>query len=165
MWIDFRAESRTPVTGTALPDDLLSTFRGTSGASTENFTVVRTIIHFSFGETSSNAASFNDQCDLGLIVASTGASGGRVPVPTTETLVDWMWLQHRHPLMDAQYARASTGVTNPESQALGHWHIDTPVMRKITDVGMSLFLNNIWTVATAGAWSYSLHARILVKLP
>src|SRR3954470_21043874 len=96
VWADKRVDNRTPVSGTALPDDLLDSFR-TAGGNTQNVTVRRIILHIGFGETSNAAGSINDTADFGLVIADTGASGARVPIPTTDPNADWMWVQHRHP--------------------------------------------------------------------
>lgn len=163
VWADKRVEQRIPVTGTVLPDDLLDSYR-TAGGNTQNVTIKRIILNLQWGETSNNAGTHADMMDFGLIVDSMAASGGRVSTPTTEPNVDWMWLLHAHPVYLASYAKAATAA-QPAQSSIGHYTWDSRSSRTIEDVGSSLFLSNIWTITTAGAWDYSYHARILLALP
>jgi len=152
VWADHETTQSAIAENTATAVDVLAGFVA-AGGSTQGCTVIRTIIDLTW--TGTALAVSGDKVSLGLIAAP--LTVGVYPDPIAEPYADWMYVR-------TLYKGAETGLLTAGSPDVSHH--DLHAMRKLDEVGQSLFLVTILT-APGSVNTMNLFARVrtLLLLP
>jgi len=152
VWADHEGTGSTIAEDTSFDLNVLAGFV-TAGGSTQGATVIRTIIDLTWWGTA--AVTAGDKLTIALHTYSTGL--GALADPINEPYADWMYVK-------TLYAGAEHGLLTAGVPFTSHHDVHS--MRKLDEVGTSLFLTGIYTSpGSATTANYKGRVRALFPLP
>jgi len=152
VWADHETTQSAIAENTATAVDVLAGYVA-AGGSTQGVTVLRVVIDLTW--TGTALAVSGDKLTIGTIVNATGVAV--FPDPIAEPYADWSYVS-------TLYKGAGHGLLTAGSPDVSHH--DLHAMRKVDEVGQSLYFVTILT-APGSANTFNLFARIrtLLLLP
>jgi len=152
VWADHETTQSGIAENTATAVDVLAGFVA-AGGSTQGCTVLRCIIDLTW--TGTALAVSGDKVTIGLVTAP--LTVGVYPDPIAEPYADWAYVR-------TLYKGADTGLLTAGSPDVSHHDVHS--MRKLDEVGMSLWLVTVLTApGSANTMNLLARVRTLLLLP